>query len=313
MPKDLFQNWAWINKIQSLLQVLHPPAAAATAVANPAQKRARKRPRKDRLTRYWTHSLLVLIWLGCRVVNVCRFKLVLVISWEECFPYTCLKAICTSGLESKIIEIFPLFLLHRSELIWSMGTLQKSPAWRNRRIAPLQLQFRRAKTSFQTSATMTRPTPMTLPWKWAWRVWSAGPPFLNWYAAWVSLFIHLSRCVLHCLRQMTVTMGNQLVECQECHNLYHQDCHKPQVTDKDVNDPRLVWYCARCTRQMKRMVGNHSVEVGSTSTGSGNESRRNSWCVFKPPLGPETPTETISCLCNVRACRERSPGEKARD
>lgn len=55
-------------------------------------------------------------------------------------------------------------------------------------------------------------------------------------------------------RQMTVTMGNQLVECQECHNLYHQDCHKPQVTDKEVNDPRLVWYCARCTRQMKRMV-----------------------------------------------------------
>uniref|UniRef100_H3DL00 Integrator complex subunit 12 n=1 Tax=Tetraodon nigroviridis TaxID=99883 RepID=H3DL00_TETNG len=55
-------------------------------------------------------------------------------------------------------------------------------------------------------------------------------------------------------RQMTVSMGNQLVECQECHNLYHQDCHKPQVTDKDVNDPRLVWYCARCTRQMKRMA-----------------------------------------------------------
>lgn len=54
---------------------------------------------------------------------------------------------------------------------------------------------------------------------------------------------------------MTVTSGNQLVECQECHNLYHQDCHKPQVTDKEVNDPRLVWYCARCTRQMKRMVG----------------------------------------------------------
>uniref|UniRef100_A0A8C5LL33 Integrator complex subunit 12 n=1 Tax=Leptobrachium leishanense TaxID=445787 RepID=A0A8C5LL33_9ANUR len=59
-------------------------------------------------------------------------------------------------------------------------------------------------------------------------------------------------CVM--CRQMTVFSGNQLVECQECHNLYHQDCHKPQVTDKDVNDPRLVWYCARCTRQMKRMA-----------------------------------------------------------
>ncbi|XP_077156826.1 integrator complex subunit 12 [Paroedura picta] len=55
-------------------------------------------------------------------------------------------------------------------------------------------------------------------------------------------------------RQMTVTSGNQFVECQECHNLYHQDCHKPQVTDKEVNDPRLVWYCARCIRQMKKMA-----------------------------------------------------------
>lgn len=64
----------------------------------------------------------------------------------------------------------------------------------------------------------------------------------------------LLSCCFYPLRQMTVTMGNQLVECQECHNLYHQDCHKPQVTDKEVNDPRLVWYCARCTRQMKRMV-----------------------------------------------------------
>lgn len=55
-------------------------------------------------------------------------------------------------------------------------------------------------------------------------------------------------------RQMTVTSGNPLVECQECHNLYHQDCHKPQVTDKEVNDPRLIWYCARCTRQMKKLA-----------------------------------------------------------
>lgn len=103
-------------------------------------------------------------------------------------------------------------------------------------------------------------------------------------------------------------MGNQLVECQECHNLYHQDCHKPQVTDKDVNDPRLVWYCARCTRQMKRMVRKHSVEVGSTCTGASNDNICDTKCVFKHPLGPETPTETISCLCNVCACRERPAG-----
>ncbi|KAI4832933.1 hypothetical protein KUCAC02_015869 [Chaenocephalus aceratus] len=69
-------------------------------------------------------------------------------------------------------------------------------------------------------------------------------------------------------RQMTVTMGNQLVECQECHNLYHQDCHKPQVTDKEVNDPRLVWYCARCTRQMKRMASKPAQKPSPASASS---------------------------------------------
>lgn len=68
---------------------------------------------------------------------------------------------------------------------------------------------------------------------------------------------------------MTVTSGNQLVECQECHNLYHQECHKPQVTDKDVNDPRLVWYCARCTRQMKRMVSFQVEQFWVLNTGLG--------------------------------------------
>ena len=47
---------------------------------------------------------------------------------------------------------------------------------------------------------------------------------------------------------------NRLVECQECHQLYHQECHKPPVTDQDVNDPRLVWYCAKCANKLKKQV-----------------------------------------------------------
>ncbi|CAH1267940.1 INTS12 [Branchiostoma lanceolatum] len=58
-------------------------------------------------------------------------------------------------------------------------------------------------------------------------------------------------CVI--CRQMNVTPGNQLVECAECHNLYHQDCHRPPVTDSDVNDPRKVWYCQRCARTIRKM------------------------------------------------------------
>lgn len=118
-------------------------------------------------------------------------------------------------------------------------------------------------------------------------------------------------------------MGNQLVECQECHNLYHQDCHKPQVTDKEVNDPRLVWYCARCTRQMKRMV--RKINYITTFI---TDYVINPFIVilcdellfchcfcekqtlFVCPLGPETPTETIPCICIISTCCERHVGEK---
>ncbi|XP_069173612.1 integrator complex subunit 12 isoform X2 [Procambarus clarkii] len=55
-------------------------------------------------------------------------------------------------------------------------------------------------------------------------------------------------------KSFEVSPRNRLVECQECHSLYHQECHKPPVTDQDVNDPRLVWYCAKCTKTLKKQT-----------------------------------------------------------
>ncbi|XP_018409986.1 PREDICTED: integrator complex subunit 12 [Nanorana parkeri] len=95
-------------------------------------------------------------------------------------------------------------------------------------------------------------------------------------------------------RQMTVFSGNQLVECQECHNLYHQDCHKPQVTDKDVNDPRLVWYCARCTRQMKRMAlkNQKPPQKPASSTASAAMPVVKDTSTIKPELKPKPDSAT---------------------
>merc|ERR1712106_790198 len=69
-------------------------------------------------------------------------------------------------------------------------------------------------------------------------------------------------------KSFEVSSRNQLVECQECHALYHQECHKPSVTDQDVNDPRLVWYCAKCTKTMKKQGGLVSSSNNSSSSGS---------------------------------------------
>ncbi|KAI1289225.1 Ras and EF-hand domain-containing protein [Halotydeus destructor] len=59
-------------------------------------------------------------------------------------------------------------------------------------------------------------------------------------------------CVI--CKGIDVQSGNQLVECQDCHSLYHQDCHKPPATEQDINDPRFVWYCAKCTKTQKKIT-----------------------------------------------------------
>ncbi|KAA0204030.1 hypothetical protein HAZT_HAZT002475 [Hyalella azteca] len=65
---------------------------------------------------------------------------------------------------------------------------------------------------------------------------------------------------------------NQLVECQDCHLIYHQECHKPPVSKADITDPRRVWYCAKCTRNMRKQ--NSSSTTGSNSSSSVSSSTR---------------------------------------
>lgn len=47
---------------------------------------------------------------------------------------------------------------------------------------------------------------------------------------------------------MDVGARNRLVECVECHSLYHQECHTPHIVDTQFDDPRLVWYCSNCSK-----------------------------------------------------------------
>ncbi|XP_071795391.1 integrator complex subunit 12-like [Asterias amurensis] len=75
-------------------------------------------------------------------------------------------------------------------------------------------------------------------------------------------------------KQLDVSAGNQLVECQECHSLYHQLCHKPPASEADPNDPRLVWYCSRCTRNMKKQVSKKVKSSGTSSSSTKESSKR---------------------------------------
>ncbi|KAK3102204.1 hypothetical protein FSP39_009589 [Pinctada imbricata] len=97
--------------------------------------------------------------------------------------------------------------------------------------------------------------------------------------------------------QFDVKSGNQLVECQECHHLYHQECHKPPVTEYDVHDPRFVWYCHRCTKNLKKIA---SGGKGGKSKSSGSEEVRD-----KPRSQPPSSTGNItSSAGNVNVSKQ---------
>lgn len=57
-------------------------------------------------------------------------------------------------------------------------------------------------------------------------------------------------------RQMMQGDGNRLVECQECHGLYHQECHQPPINEAEIplNDPRLAWYCSDCKKKLNKVI-----------------------------------------------------------
>ncbi|XP_034936215.1 integrator complex subunit 12 [Chelonus insularis] len=47
---------------------------------------------------------------------------------------------------------------------------------------------------------------------------------------------------------MDVGARNRLVECADCHALYHQECHSPPIQDSQIDIPKHIWYCSNCIK-----------------------------------------------------------------
>jgi integrator complex subunit 12 len=103
-------------------------------------------------------------------------------------------------------------------------------------------------------------------------------------------------CVI--CKQIDFAPNNQLVECQECHNLYHQECHKPALIDHDVSDPRFVWYCAKCQKTLKKIAvkpnkGNNKSPVQTpTSTPNVSQLKEFSTQGIKTPVKGENHSDS---------------------
>lgn len=50
---------------------------------------------------------------------------------------------------------------------------------------------------------------------------------------------------------MDVGARNRLLECSDCHSLYHQECHRPVVTPLEADD---VWICQGCKDERRRVM-----------------------------------------------------------
>ena len=86
---------------------------------------------------------------------------------------------------------------------------------------------------------------------------------------------------LMCLvcRRMDVSARNRLIECADCHSLYHQECHKPPISDSDANEQEFSWCCSLCKNKIKsssvaspaKSSSSHSSSSSSSSSYNNNK------------------------------------------
>ncbi|XP_076165456.1 uncharacterized protein LOC143145706 isoform X1 [Ptiloglossa arizonensis] len=84
-------------------------------------------------------------------------------------------------------------------------------------------------------------------------------------------------CVI--CKGMDVGARNRLVECLECHSLYHQECHVPHILDSQIDVPGLVWYCSNCSKSQvskersspKTVIESKPKEQKKSNTSGGNK------------------------------------------
>ena len=59
---------------------------------------------------------------------------------------------------------------------------------------------------------------------------------------------------------MGIGVRNQLLECSDCHSLYHQECHRPVVSQQDATN---TWVCQNC-KDVKKLQKSPSRPRAST-------------------------------------------------
>ncbi|EAT40483.1 AAEL007788-PA, partial [Aedes aegypti] len=78
-------------------------------------------------------------------------------------------------------------------------------------------------------------------------------------------------------KRMEHTARNRLVECADCHSLYHQECHKPVISEADANDQENAWFCTLCKgKTISKSSSSSSLAVCSSTKVSSSSSSSHS-------------------------------------
>lgn len=72
---------------------------------------------------------------------------------------------------------------------------------------------------------------------------------------------------------MDVGARNRLVECSDCHSLYHQECHQPGITEDSFEN----WVCFNCkeaNKKLKQSMSGPNTTQATSSKGIKSSSHR---------------------------------------
>ncbi|CAG5040253.1 unnamed protein product [Parnassius apollo] len=103
-------------------------------------------------------------------------------------------------------------------------------------------------------------------------------------------------------RQIAVQAGNRLVECDACHALYHQDCHKPVVSDSDMGSG---WQCASCLSSQGFAVGYSSKTSSSSKSPSHASESTTPVKVSSSSSASSSPSKVVTPNINIISADKR--------
>ncbi|XP_055902827.1 integrator complex subunit 12 [Eupeodes corollae] len=113
--------------------------------------------------------------------------------------------------------------------------------------------------------------------------------------------------------EMIVTATNRLIECSKCVSLYHQNCHKPNITDEEADEQELSWTCSNCqnkTPVVAKIVLDDPIPLLKPKSSSASSSRSSSSSTSSSPYYRQEHSSSSSSRHNKGISSKKSSSSR---